>query len=295
MNTIQNSTTSGALSSKPGIKISLAILVVIIGLTSVNVFAHETQHWGISENINHLLRGALFSLMVIIGIWLIRRKFQTSDVSIGYRNPIIAVKTMALGLGLILVPLTITLVATHTFGWASVHVNSSATFIGPFLIGFCATFLTDAFTEEVIFRGFIYSNLNTRFNKLKSGLISVALFATFPIVIVALQKLMNYPVFIGGAHHITPSFMITMVFFGSFMQYLRVLTNSVWTSIGFHTLFVFMNMIIGTSEGNLIELSNITNESATQILLVSLVVLVFASLIAYPYLTKKPIGWKEIA
>lgn len=295
MNTIQNSTTSGAYSNKLGIKIPLAILVVIIGLTTVNFFANETQHWGINENINHLLRGAFFSVIVITGIWLIRRKFQASDISIGYRNPIIAVKTMALGLGLILVPLVITLVATHAIGWASVQVNTSAPFIGAFLIGFCATFLTDALTEEVVFRGFIYAHLNTRFNKLKSSIISVALFATFPVVIVALQKLMNYPVFIGGADHITPSFMVTMVFFGSFMQYLRVLTNSVWTSIGFHTLFVFMNMLIGTSEGNLIQLSSMSNESATQILLISLVVLVFASLIAYPYAAKKPIGWKEVA
>ena len=293
MNTIQNSTTNNNQSHKLGLKISMAFFISLIGVILINVFAYETQHWEISTSVNHLLRGVLFSALVIAGIWYVRRQTNALDQPLGYKSPATAIKTLALGLGLILVPLIITLSATQLFGWAQIRINSNASILSSFMLGIFATFLTDALPEEVIFRGFIYSQLNTRFHKLKSSLLSVAAFVLFPLVIVAVQKMLNYPIYIGGNDHISPSFMITMVFFGSFMQYLRVLTNSVWTSIGFHTLFVFMNMLIGTTDSSFIQMSELTSERPAQILLICLVVLTFASLIAYPFLTKKPIQWKS--
>lgn len=293
MNTIQNSTTSNHQSQGLSLKIFLAFAISLTGVVLVNVFAYETQHWNISGNLNHLLRGALFSTLVILGIWFIRQKTYTLQMPIGYGKPSTALKTLALGLGLILVPLIITLSVTHVLGWAQVRINSSATILGSFILGFIATFLTDALPEEVIFRGYIYAQLNTRFHKLKSSLISVVFFALFPMLIVLVQKLLNYPIYIGGDDRITPSFMITMVFFGSFMQYLRVLTKSLWTSVGFHTLFVFMNMLMGTSEEHFIQLTAFTSETPMQILLICLVVLTFALVIAYPFLKKEPIQWRS--
>jgi len=151
---------------------------------------------------------------------------------------------------------------------------------------------TDGLPEELLFRGMLYSNLNVRYSKLKSSAIAVLLFTLFPFVIVGIQKLMGNGVFIGATDRITPSFVITMLFFGSFMQYLRILTNSVWTSVGFHTLFVFMNVLIGTEPNNLIQFSNMQRETPMQVTLISLVVLTFIWLLAYPRITKRPIDWK---
>lgn len=229
---------------------------------------------------------------MVIGIWLIKKYYPINDPEIGLRNPKLALKTFGFGVGLILIPLIITLLLTAVFDWGSISINTSGPFLYTFLVAFIATMFTDGLPEELLFRGMLYSNLNVRYSKLKSSAIAVLLFTLFPFVIVGIQKLMGNGVFIGATDRITPSFVITMLFFGSFMQYLRILTNSVWTSVGFHTLFVFMNVLIGTEPNNLIQFSNMQRETPMQVTLISLVVLTFIWLLAYPRITKRPIDWK---
>lgn len=273
-------------------RIILTIVLCIIGITFLNVLNQESAQWDMNANHSHLIRGLAFSALVVIGIWFIKKYYPKSDPEIGLGNSKTALKTFGFGVGLILVPLIITVVLTAVFGWASISINTSGSFLYTFLIGFIATMLTDGLPEELLFRGMLYSNLNVRYSKLKSGAIAVLLFAVFPFLIVAIQKLMGFAVYIGATDRITPSFVITMLFFGSFMQYLRILTNSVWTSIGFHTLFVFMNLLIGTEPHNLIQFSNMNNETPMQVILITLVVLIFIGLLVYPRYTKKPIAWK---
>lgn len=288
-----HSNSTKADSGNPWKKVLGSLALCIIGLLLVNALTYKTAHWFTSEAFNHFMRGFVFSFIIVFGIWLIDKYAPGSRAKVGYRSPLIAFKTFALGIGLILVPLTITLIGTVSFGWAKISINETPGFVPLFIVGLAATLLTDALPEEVIFRGVIYANLNKRYSKLKSSLISVGLFVLFPVVFVQLQKLLGLPVIIGGADHITPSFMVTMLFFGSFMQYLRVLTKSVWTSIGFHTLFVYMNQLMGTQPQNLIQMSDFSNEKPMQILLITLVVLTFIGLLVYPRLAKKRIDWKS--
>jgi uncharacterized protein len=162
------------------------------------------------------------------------------------------------------------------------------------MLGVLTVFLFEALPEELVFRGYIFSTLNVRFRKWKAALISIFSFVLLPVVLVQIQRyILGMEVSVGRTDHIELSYLITMLLFASFIQYLRILTGSIWTGIGFHLVFVYINRMIGTEDYNLIQLSNISSEQPMQIVLICSLLLVFLFVILYPVLTKKKLGWRE--
>lgn len=85
-----------------------------------------------------------------------------------------------------------------------------------------------------------------------------------------------------------------MAIFAVFTQYLRILSGTVWMSMGFHFAFVLINRIMGPRPTAIIHFEEVTSQAPIQITaLVSVLVLVIG-LIAYPRLAKRPLGWKEL-
>lgn len=120
------------------------------------------------------------------------------------------------------------------------------------------------------------------------------LFLFEPVLSMLVQKqLLGYEVSIGGADAITPSYLITLVLFGALILYIRILTRSVWTGIGFHFIFVFMNQLMGPNPDRLIQFTDLKGEQALQLTLIALLIIVFVGLLIYPRIMKKPIGWRE--
>jgi membrane protease YdiL (CAAX protease family) len=181
-------------------------------------------------------------------------------------------------------------------GWAVLKFNSDAAYLNALFLGLLVVFLFEALPEELAFRGFIYSNLNTKFARWKSGLITVGLFVLLPVLLTPVQKyvLGMQDVYVGGSSSIAVSYVITMFLFGSFVQYLRILTGTIWTGVGFHLLFVYINHLIGLDANKLIQFTEVTNESGLQIAFGISLLLMFLSLILYPKISGKSLGWKRI-
>jgi hypothetical protein len=95
----------------------------------------------------------------------------------------------------------------------------------------------------------------------------------------------------GLVNSISVGYISYLLFFGAFAVYLRVLTNSVWTGIGFHLMFVYINQIMGLESTNLIQFSNFTSETPAQITFILLLSLTFIALIAYPRIKGINLGW----
>lgn len=271
-----------------------ALVIGILAIVLVNIIGIELESSGIPIRINQALKGLMLSGVVVAGVWLLRKREDFIPEDIGHEIPQKAIQKFLLGMGFIAVPLTLTIIIAFITGWGGLQVNSTPEVFSTMLFAFLLTFLTDALPEELLFRGYIYTNLNTRFNKVQSGLLTLLPFVMLPVVSMLIQKqLLGYEVSIGGANTITPSYIITLTFFGAFMQYLRILTQSLWTGVGFHLVFVFMNQLMGPREHNLIQFTSSEGEQALQFTLMGLVLSVFIGLLIYPRLSKTPIGWKE--
>ncbi|MCE7990971.1 MAG: CPBP family intramembrane metalloprotease [Roseivirga sp.] len=289
-NPINNNSQNKSLKSN----IIIALLIGALAVVFVNILGTEAYTLGIDGWTNQAIKGVLLSGIVVAGIWLLRKRNGFAPRDIGHETRPKAAKKFLLGMALILVPLTITITVAFITGWGGLKINSSGPVLSAMLFAFVLTFLTDALPEELLFRGYIYTNLNTRFTKVKSSLITIVLFALIPVVSMLIQKqLLGYEVLIGGANTITPSYIITLIFFGAFVLYLRILTRSLWTGVGFHLVFVFMNQLMGPSEGNLLQFTSVEGEQPLQLTLMGLILAIFIALLIYPRLTKQPIGWGE--
>jgi len=174
--------------------------------------------------------------------------------------------------------------------------NFNLSILKSFAIGIVTVFLFEGLPEELLFRGYIYSNLNSHYARWKSAIITVLLFVLLPILSVPIQKyIFGMEIYLGGHNYVAPSYILTLLVFGSFVQYLRMLSKSVWVGIGFHTLFVYFDRIMGTTSDNLIQF-NLTggSELPLQIAFIGSLLLVFLIVILYPKISKRNIGWKEI-
>ncbi|NVK52847.1 MAG: CPBP family intramembrane metalloprotease [Flavobacteriaceae bacterium] len=273
-------------------RIMIALLVLLVSMIlAITIVSSLADNLTIDR---YLLQGLILSSLIITSIWFIRTKLDKRHPhSIGVGILSQALLKFGLGLGLFLIPITITIITTILFDWATITFNTVT--LMPILVSVLAIVLFEAIPEEFIFRGYIYSNLNTIFKRWKASLITIGLFIAFPIIIVQIQRVLGIEVQIGNASAITLKYLITLLLFSLFVQYLRVLTNSIWAGVGFHLFIVFMNRLMGTSKNHLIQLSDVNDETPMQIIFSVLLLIVFIGLLLYPKLKKKSLGWYKYA
>ena len=266
------------------LKVGYAGLIVILALILPVLLFENTNLMAEQPLYRHLLQACLVGLIAIVGIWLVRTKSDTYwPSSFGLARPKKAFGQFLFGFGLIAVPLLITISLSVLFGWTDISFNVTSGILVAAVIGLVSTFFTDAITEELIFRGYIFGMIKERSNTWKSSLITTALFVVFPIIVITIQDLIG----IASTMPLSGGYLITLLFFGSFVQYLRVLTGSIWTGVGFHLFFVQMNQLIGITDTSFVQFSETGSELPFQITLGVLLLFVLTGLVIYSIRSKR--------
>lgn len=250
---------------------------------------------GAGRYLRYGLQALVMAGLVVPGIlWLRVHWDRAPTAGLGLPGPGKSARSLALGMGIIALPLATTIVAAKLFGWATVTVSDADAAIGGLLFGMLTVFFFEALPEELAFRGYIYRNLNTRLSRWLAGLVAVGLFVLLPVILIPIQEhLLRMDVSVGGASHLTAGYLITLAIFGSFVQYLRILTRSIWTGVGFHFAFVLLDRVIGPRPTDLIQFSDIVAPSAMQIMTIAILVLLLVGLLAWPWIAGRPLGWRE--
>ncbi len=121
---------------------------------------------------------------------------------------------------------------SSSLGWLTIDQwHASQYWIGAFLFNMLIAFFYEALSEELALRGFVFDVLRHRFTVWFSVFIQTLLFVGVSIgfsvlqVIVGMVPLENI--------FIIPS-MILLFFFGIALALMRIWTDSLWASIGFH-------------------------------------------------------------
>lgn len=135
-----------------------------------------------------------------------------------------------------LIPAVIGLVICLLAGWAEITVitNLNQLLLSIFLL-YITVFLIEAFPEELIMRGYIYSNLNAKFSHLITLIIQTVIFSLFAYFVGAIYSLEQL-LFIPG--------------FGFILGYFRAKSGNVWTSIGFHLAIMTGSQILNPIHGH---------------------------------------------
>lgn len=248
---------------------------------------------GAGRYLRYGLQALVMTGLVVPGILWLRVHWDGAPTAgLGLPGLGSSARGLALGMGLIALPLAATIAGAELFGWANVTVTVAEGAFGGLLFSMFTVIFFEALPEELAFRGYIYRNLNTRLSRWLAGLVAVGLFVLAPVILVPIQEhVLRMDVSVGGASHLTGGYLITMAIFGSFVQYLRILTGTIWTGVGFHFAFVLLNRVIGPRPTDLIQFSDIVAPGPMQITAIGIVGLLVVGLLAYPWISGRPIGW----
>ncbi|MCL7969687.1 MAG: CPBP family intramembrane metalloprotease [marine benthic group bacterium] len=290
---------SAARDDRPNlaIRVGAAWLLTLVALALAGWVGELVQeNFGAGRYVRYGLQALIMSGLVVPGILWLRVHLDQAPISgLGLPGPEKSLRSMAVGIGLIAVPLTTTIIFAMLFGWANVSVTDAEGAWAGLLFSMVTVFFFEALPEELAFRGYIYRNLNTRLSRWLAGAVTVALFVLLPTVLVPIQEhFLGMDVVVGGASGLTAGYLITMAVFGSFVQYLRILTGTIWTGVGFHFAFVLLNRVIGPRSTDLIRFSDIVAPGPMQITAIVTVGLLAIGLLAYPKLSGRPIGWRQV-
>lgn len=192
------------------------------------------------------------------------------------------VRYFLLGAGILLLPLTVTLALSVVFGWASYTINPNVLVIKQQLLALVVVFFFEAFPEEIGFRGYIFGSLRKTNGAWRSAIITIVLFFVFPLVVVPIQKyLLGIEGSWGRNTELTMGYLTYMFIFGGLTVFLRHLTQNIFTSMGFHLIFVSMNNLIGITGGSLIVITGYTTELPIQITLLCCILITIAFISIY--------------
>lgn len=278
-------------------RVSIAWISCLFALGFAGWLGQYLEGNGFLEGkMRYLLQAVIMSGIVVSSIVFLRRRLDKgTPKSIGIGTFRHSSLKFILGIGIISIPIALSILATIIFGWGKVQFNIGDGFFTAFMLGALTTFLFEALPEELVLRGYIYSNLNHIYKRWISSLLTIALFVLLPIVLVYIQKnLLGMEIHVGGNSKITISYLIIMFFFASFIQYLRIIFKSIWVGVGFHLFFVYINKLIGPTDTSLIQFTEFTNETPVQIVFVGTILMMFLLLLLYPRISGRKIGWNVI-
>lgn len=276
------------------IRIAAACVLILIALSMVPWLGEAA--WGVNSAGMYFLRALIVSAIVVAGIWWLRtRRDGLSMADLGAPGMRRALPEFGRGVGIVALPLAAASILGNSLGWADVSMNLSWSVLGAIVVGAATVLLFEALPEELVFRGYIYRNFSSRHRRWVAAIFTTALFVLLPLVLVRIQSgVFSMEINIGGSSSITVPYLITMMIFGFFVLYLRVLTDTIWTGMGFHLAFVYMNRLVGPDPGNVLEFAEINNAMAMQITGTGLVGLLLVFLLAYPWIVGRRIGWNEV-
>jgi membrane protease YdiL (CAAX protease family) len=278
------------------VRIAAGWAVIFVALAFAGWFGQFGEsHWGIAGKLRYGIQALIMAGITVPGILILRLRIDRRSIAgLGLPGLKRSALWFALGSGIIIGPFLSLLILNSIFGWATMTLNTSSAALSGLAAAVVTAFFFEALPEELAFRGYIYRNLSAKYQRWAAMLMTAGLFVLLPSLLVQVQRyVLGMEVSIGGADSLQIGYLITMAFFGLFTNYLRILSGTVWMSTGFHLFFLQMSRIFGMNDSALIKLSDITSETPMQITLIVGILLIFAALIAYPFIVKRPLGLRK--
>lgn len=215
--------------------LAIAVGIWLFALTDVLPFLTHPEN-GYSPLV-HFLSGLTITALTLLTILLVGQKFQRrSWQQLLYVEDGRGGRHFLLGVFCWLLPAAVGIWLCIALGWVTITpqnllLQSSIVEIARKVLLLAITiFLIEAFPEEMLFRGYLYDNLNRIFPQWASFLLQALLFTLFAWCIGALNSFDQW-LFI-------PSF-------GLLLGYFRLLTGSVWFSIGYHMAQMTVTQLLG--------------------------------------------------
>lgn len=184
------------------------------------------------DRLGHGVNAALATALAVPTIVLARRFLDKRPLA-GLGLPPLRTgwRSLLIGMGCYLIPAGIGLVAVLAGGWVEISLDTSiANLVALCLSLVVLVFLYEALPEELIFRGYIYRNLNTSFPRWSAVGGQAVLFSLWGIAI--------------GAT-LTVDRVVFFFFVATVIGMIRAIAGDIWACIGFHLAFQTVQQLFG--------------------------------------------------
>ncbi|SER55661.1 hypothetical protein SAMN04487944_10637 [Gracilibacillus ureilyticus] len=202
-------------------------IIWLVTSMSSNLYSNENY-----ARTTHFLMGLFISFLIILLLLFVCKKGNTSWSNIGFAKSLkVNFIAVTLGIAIWLIPALIGTLLLQTIGLVDIGLQSGwGEIIGNLLFLFLAVFLIEALPEELIFRGYIFSQLQKLFPDNVVILLQVMLFTLFAYLIGSIYSLEQL-MFIPG--------------FAFILGYFRAISKNIWVPIGFHLAIMTGTQLLG--------------------------------------------------
>lgn len=208
-----------------GIVLLFSILIWRFILYLNGVFAGDVYN-----STTHFFIALSITFLSFILVNTVRRIDKISWNKLGMGDFCTNIISFFVGTMLWAIPAVIGLVICLLGGWAEITVTTNLNqLLLSVLILYITVFLMEAFPEEIILRGYVYSYLNTLFPHWITLIMQSLIFSLFAYFLGAMYSVVQL-LFIPG--------------FGFILGYFRAKSGNVWTSIGFHAAIMTATQIL---------------------------------------------------
>lgn len=256
------------------------ILIVFLAASIIWWISRGVNAWvgvaGEYDRTAHII-SALLIFSLVIPMVIVARKHLDKRPWIGLRLTSFKEgwKPFVYGGLSYLIPALLGIIIFVLFGWTNVNFQAS---FGELLFAvvmlLILVFMYEALPEELIFRGYLYRNLNNSLSKWKAVLAQSGLFVLFALIIGAAPSVDRIVFFIA---------------IGIVIGMIRVITENVWSAVGFHLAFQTMQQMFGNPYNE--ELTS-TTPALMEILILGIIPFSFA-IVTLKLFVKKETDWKE--
>lgn len=208
----------------------VAASFVWLGIGAVN----RTVFGAGYDPLGHATSAVLTSLLIVPTVVLARRYLDRRPMAgLGLPSGGTAWRSFVIGMGCYLLPAAIGLALVLVLGRVEIAVEAPLSEVVALLVGLVAlVFLFEALPEELLFRGYVYHNLNTAVPRWGAVGGQAVLFALWGVAIGAAPTVGRLVFFAGVA---------------LIIGLIRAISGDVWACIGFHLAFQTVQQFFGGS------------------------------------------------
>lgn len=271
-----------------------AMAVMFVLLLSLAAVVGQQLQPLVGSRTRFFLQGVVLSGLLLPAVWWMRsRRDGLSVASLGAPMEWRSLTRFVAGMSILVTPVLLVSTLGPLFGWVTVTLDGSGTAMQRLAVAIATAFLFEALPEELVFRGYVYRTLASTRARWVASVLTLVLFVAMPVLSAPLQQLLLGGISIGGNDRITMEYVVMLLLFGGFLQYLRVLSGSIWAGMGFHLAFLLLNRVVGPRETHLVRLSDVTASGPMQMLALGSFLAIFVGLLAWPRVKKRPLGWNQ--
>lgn len=259
-NSVQSANTIANPIKKGWLIAFLGWITMVLGLFLAIVAGTFVKEAGASSQTMFIVQAIVCAVLIVPTVFIIVRRFRLHEKFLPLNKKTLLHFFSGVGLAGGLASLGVSLAIQN--GWITdVKWDLSFELLMVIVIQALISLAYEAIPEELTLRGLVYSGLRSHLSAVIAVVVQVILFIFVPVTIDGLK----YAIGMSFQSQVNAPYILLLLLFGINLQLLRIITGSLWASIGFHITFLLCSRYLFGPNERLLSFTEET-QGVTQVM-----------------------------